>query len=120
MMDKNIVVLDGIIGDDLKWGKSQNAKEFMTCTLCINSFMKEFADGTERSNSQMYIRIFVYDKKLVDYLRAVEVHRGQRASVFGRIISYRNEYKGNSFITNSVVCRDIEIIKNKNESKKDE
>lgn len=111
--DKNIVVLEGIIGDDFKYGKTQEGKEFATFSLCVNSFNKEMADSTERTHSQAFIRIFVYDKVQLEYLHKVDTHRGQRVSVFGRLISFKNEYKGNTFITNNVVCRDISIIKTK-------
>lgn len=114
-MDKNIVMLEGVIGDDYKYGKTQDGKEYATFSLCINSYMKEFADSTERTHSQTYIRIFVFDKKQVDYLQKVKARRGQRASVFGRLTSVKNEYKGNTFITNNVTCRDVTIIKNKKE-----
>jgi len=109
-MDKNIVILEGLIGDDFYYGKTQDAKEFATFSLCINTYIKELADSTERTHSQAYIRIFVYDKKQVEYLKRIEVHRGMRASVFGRITSFKTEYKGNSYMTNNVVCRDITII----------
>lgn len=111
--DKNIVILNGIIGDDYKYGKTQECKEYATFSLCINSFYKEMADSTERTHSQTFIRIFVYDKQMVEYLHKVNAKRGNRCSVFGRLVSFKNEYKGNTFMTNSVVCRDIEIIKTK-------
>lgn len=111
--DKNIVILEGLIGDDYKYGKTKDGKEFATFSLCINSFDKEMADSTERTHSQAFIRIFVYDKRQVEYLHRVNAHRGQRASIYGRLISFKNEYKGNTFMTNNVTCRDINIIKNR-------
>lgn len=110
-------MLEGIIGDDYKYGKTHDGKDYATFSLCINSYMKEFADSTERQHSQTYIRIFVFDKKQVAYLRKVNAKRGQRASVFGRLTSVKNEYKGNTFITNNVACRDVTIIKNVKEKK---
>jgi len=111
-MDKNIVLIEGIIGDDFKYGKTQDGKEFATFSLCVNTYTKDMSDATERTHSQTYIRIFVYDKKKVAYLHKVNAHRGQRASIFGRISSFKTEYKGNYYMTNNVVCRDIGIIKN--------
>lgn len=112
-MDKNIVILEGVIGTDAKYGKAKNGKEYFTCSLSINAFMKEYADDTERTNSQTYIRLFVYDKRQVAYLRKVNAHQGQRATVFGRLSSCKNEYRGNTFMTMNVITRDIRIIKNK-------
>lgn len=113
MLDKNIVLLEGLIGDDAKFGRTQEGKEYFTFSLCINSFLKEFADDTERTHSQTYVRIFCYDKKHLAYLRKINAHRGQRASVFGRLSSFKNEYRGNSFMTLNVICRDITVIQTK-------
>lgn len=115
-MDKNIVMLEGIIGDDYKYGKTQDGKEFATFSLCVNSYIKELDETIGRTRSQNFIRIFVFNKRQVEYLHNVNAHRGQRASVFGRLTSVKNEYRGNTFITQNVSCRDITIIKTKNEN----
>jgi hypothetical protein len=109
MLDKNIVMLDGIIGDDFAFKKSE--KEYATFSLCINSFFKEMADNTERSHSQTYVRIFVYDKRLIEYLKKKNAHRGQRISIFGRLSSCKSEIRGITFVSLNVVCRDLTIEK---------
>lgn len=109
--DKNIVMLCGLIGDDYKYGKTKDGKEYATFSLLVNDFNKELADSTERTNSQQMLRITCFDPKLVEYLRKVQAHRGMRANVFGRLTTFKNEYKGNTFIQMSVAVRDIEIIK---------
>lgn len=119
-MDKNIVIVEGVIGDDAKFGKTQEGKEFYTFSLCVDAYAKEFADATERNHSQTFIRIFVYDKRQIDYLHKVNVKRGQRASVFGRLSSFKNEYKGITFMSNNVICRDIVIIKTRKKETKNE
>lgn len=111
--DKNIVLLDGVIGDDVKLKKTKEGKEFYTFSLCIRTYDKEFADSTERNHSQSFIRIFVYDKKQIEYLRKMRIHQGLRASIFGRLCSFMSERKGISFLANNVICRDIEIIRTK-------
>lgn len=113
LKDKNVVFLEGLIGDDYKYGKTQEGKEFATFCLCINAYDKELADNTERTHSQTMIRIFVYDKKQLEYLRKINAHRGMRASIFARLSSHKTEYKGITFIQNNVVCKDISIIKTK-------
>ena len=113
--DKNIVMLSGIIGEDARFDKTQEGKEYYTFSLCVNAFTKEISDATERTHSQTYIRIMVFDKAQIEYLHKVNVHRGQRANIFGRLTSHKNEYRGNTFVTNNVVCRDIEIVKTKEE-----
>lgn len=113
MKDRNNVDLRGIIGDDFKYGRTQDGKEFATFTLCINSYDKIMADSTERTHSQTYVRIFCYDKNQVEYLRMVNAHRGQRIYIDGRLSSFKNEYKGNTFMTLNVICRDLGIIQTK-------
>lgn len=118
MLDKNIVFLEGLIGDDFKFGRTSDGKEYATFSLCVNSFIKDISDKTERTHSQNFIRTTVFDKKQIEYLRKVDAHRGQRVSVFGRISSFKTEYKGIDFIQLSIVVRDIAIIQTKSLKKK--
>lgn len=122
MLDKNIVWLEGVIGDDFKYGRTEDGKEYATFSLCVNSFIKEISDKTERSHSQNFIRTTVFDKKLITYLQRVNTHRGMRVSVFGRISSFKTEYKGIEFIQLSIIVRDIGVIQSKSvkKNKKDE
>lgn len=118
-LDKNIVFLEGVLGDDFKYGRTVDGKEYATFSLCVNSFIKEISDQTERTHSQNYIRTTVFDKKQVEYLRKVNAHRGQRATIFGRISSFKTEYKGIEYIQLSIIVRDIGIIQTKPVKKKE-
>lgn len=118
-LDKNIVFLEGVLGDDFKYGQTEDGKEYATFSLCVNSFIKEISDQTERTHSQNYIRTTVFDKKQVEYLRKVNAHRGQRATIFGRISSFKTEYKGIEYIQLSIIVRDIGIIQTKTVKKKE-
>ena len=118
-LDKNIVFLEGVLGDDFKYGRTVDGKEYATFSLCVNSFIKEISDQTERTHSQNYIRTTVFDKKQVEYLRKVNAHRGQRATIFGRISSFKTEYKGIEYIQLSIIVRDIGIIQTKSVKKKE-
>jgi len=113
--DKNIVMLEGVVGTDAKFGKTQDGKEYFTFSLCINSYDKEMADSTERTHSQTYVRIFLYDRKQLDYVKRVNIHGNSRVYVYGRLSSFKNEYRGNTFMTLNVICRDIGLIKTKEE-----
>ena len=118
-LDKNIVFLAGVLGDDFKYGRTEDGKEYATFSLCVNSFIKEISDQTERTHSQNYIRTTVFDKKQVEYLRKVNAHRGQRATIFGRRSSFKTEYKGIEYIQLSIIVRDIGIIQTKTVKKKE-
>ena len=115
-MDKNIVLLEGIIGDDFKFAKTVDGNDYSTFTICMNNVTRatrELMSDNDRTFSQSMIRIFVYDKKLVEYLRNVEAHIGCRASIFGKLSSTKNEYKGITYMSNYVVCKDVTIVKTK-------
>ena len=118
MLDKNIVWLEGLIGDDAKFGRTEDGKEYFTFSLCVNSFIKEISDKTERTHSQNFIRTTVFDKKQIAYLRRVDAHRGMRVTILGRLSSYKTEYKGIDFIQLSIIVRDIGVIQPKSMKKK--
>lgn len=113
MLDKNIVLLSGISGDDVKFSKASNGKDYCTFLLLITTFDKEIGDVDAHTRSMDMIRIMVFNNKktnLVDYLKSIGFKRGMRVTVFGRIQSYKTEVKGNSIIQNNVIVRDIEVI----------
>jgi len=116
MLDRNIVMLAGSVGDKIKWGKTKTGKEYCSFCLVVNSFSAELGDENEESRSKAYIRLFVFNSKkskLVDYLKKVGLHQGQRLDVFGAITSYHTEYKGVSLVQNNIQVRDITVIKTK-------
>lgn len=111
IIDLNLCLLVGQIGNDYKYARCSNGKEMATFSLCLNAFDKEFADATERTHSQTYIRVLCFDKKQIEYLRKVNAHQGQRAFVIARLTSFKNVYKGINYMSNGVVCRSITILK---------
>ena len=111
MRDKNIVMLEGCIGEDFKYGKSQNGKDFATFSLCIMASNHEYKDENEMNKPMTFVRVFVFDKRQMEYLRKVHVKSGYRASIFGRLNSSHTEHKGISIMSNNVIVRDIHIIK---------
>lgn len=117
MKDKNIVLLEGVVGNDVKRGVANNGRNYITFTLCINTYMKELHDSTEGAKPFAYIRVFVFDEKQVKYLNRVKVHHGSRVSIFGRLNSTRSTIGSKDVIQINVVVRDINVTKT---SEKDE
>ena len=111
MKDNNIVLLEGRIGEDYKYGKTQDGKEFATFSLVIAATNHEYKDQDELNRPTTYVRVFAFDKRQIEYLRKVKARSGYRASVFGRLNSSHTEHKGISIMSNNVVVRDIHIIK---------
>lgn len=120
MLDKNVVILEGVAGDDVKFDRATNGKEYCTFSLCMNAFNKELGDEDEMTRSTTFIRVMVFNNrkaKLVDYLRRVGFHRGQRVNIFGMLASHKSEYKGITYIQNNVIVRDITIVQTKTNNK---
>ena len=111
MKDKNIVLLEGVVGNDLKRGQAANGKKYITFSLCVNTYFKPLHDSTESEHSMIYIRVFVYDQKQLSYLNKVEVRQGNRVSIFGRLNSKLCEIKGQRIIQINVIVRDITVTK---------
>lgn len=116
--DVNEVTLCGIVGDDLKFGRAVNGREYCTFSLSVVPYNKKHGDNeNESTRSVNYIRIVCFNhrtSKQVDYLRSVNFHRGQRVKLFGWLSSRKTEIKGIDIVQLSVVVRKIEvIIKNK-------
>lgn len=116
--DVNEVTLCGIVGDDLKFGRAVNGREYCTFSLSVVPYNKKHGDNENESTMSVnYIRIVCFNhrtSKQVDYLRSVNFHRGQRVKLFGWLSSRKTEIKGIDIVQLSVVVRKIEvIIKNK-------
>lgn len=112
MKDKNFVFLEGRISNDYRYMKTRDGREFATFTLMVNSYDKQTKDKTE-TKVYVFIRIMVFDKYQVEYLKRVKPHNGNRVSILGRVNSHLNEYKGVEFFQNDIVVRDIHIVQTK-------
>lgn len=110
-MDRNDVYLEGRIRHS-KFGKTKTGKPYATFALVVHDlYNKEYRESTEGHKDWDSIRIMVFDKKLVDYLRAVKMQDEQKAIVNARISSGRTEHKGETFIQNVIIARSISIVK---------
>lgn len=110
MRHKNIVILEGRVGDDYKYTRTIEGRVYATFTLNVKSFDKELRDTTE-NKEHIGIRIQVFDNKLVQYLKAVDCHNGCLVSILGRLNSFLAEKNGIKYYQNDVVVRDINLIK---------
>ena len=113
-MDLNIVFLQGRIGNDLQFKKTESGSTFATFTAIINSYSKDLKDNTEH-RTDTYIRVMCFDKRIVEYLQKVGAKQGNRVNVMARLNSHKSEYKGVEFIQNDVIARDVIVVKTKEE-----
>lgn len=109
-MDKNIVILEGSVGDDLSFRRSQDGKEFVTFTLLVGGYSREYHDRSE-TRDVVYIRVMCFDGRLVERVRAMSLRNGSRVNILARLNSHRSEYKGISYIQNDVIVRDIVLVR---------
>lgn len=110
--DKNIVILSGVSGDDVKFGRAQNGKEYVTFTLLCTQFDRKLGDDDEHVRCTDFLRIMVFNnprKRLVDYLKTAGFRRGMRVMIFGRLQAHKTEFKGNPIIQINVNVRNIHV-----------
>lgn len=110
-MDKNFVMLEGQVGDDLSYGRTQDGKDYGTFSLLLNGYSREYHDSSERQHGFTIVRVMVFDVRLVERMRSLKVRSGTRVGVFARLNSHRTEYRGISYIQNDVVVRDLYVVK---------
>lgn len=104
MKDINQVFLQGRIGEDYKYLKTQDGKEYATFTLLVEGYYRS-------TPSMTMIRIMVFDAPLVNYLKSIKAHQGNRCCIVGMVTSYSKEIKGQNIIQNNIYVRDITIMK---------
>ena len=110
MKFKNVVFLEGRISDDYKQMRTKEGRIFITFTLIVRSFDKDLSDNTERK-IDIYIRIMVFDNKLIKYLERVGAKNGNWVSIMGRVNTYQREIDDKYYSFLDVVVRDINVLK---------
>lgn len=111
MKQKNIVILEGRVGEGLKYARATNGNDYCTFVLEIDSYYKEVADLTERDHSYTLVRLFIYDKHQVEYCKRVGLRQGNIVSILARLNSKGMEINGKTIIQNNVIVRDISVVK---------
>ena len=110
---QNSVYLSGITGDDVKFGKAANGKEYCTFLLEVNHNGKMMGDEQTSGVELIRVAIFNNKRKLVDYLKEMGFRRGMRVNIVGRLQSTKTEYKGIELIQLMVQVIDITIVQTK-------
>lgn len=111
MKDTNIVILAGRVGENVKFGTAQNGNKYCTFILEVDAYSRDMHDSTERDYSKTLVRIFVYDKVQLAYLERVGIKQGNFVQLLARLNSHKTEVGNKNIIQNSVIVRDISVIK---------
>lgn len=109
-MDINECFLRGRIGQDFKFAKTKDAREFATFSIAINNIASRKWDKTAHDNI-VYLRIMVFDTRLVQYLHKVNAKANDMVNVFARLNSHKVNQKGVEYSQIDIVANDISIIK---------
>lgn len=107
-MDKNDCRFVGRVGGAFKVGKTQNGGEYLWFPLEIES--RANANSTE-NNYRQNIHIMCFKKKVIDYLRYVDVRQGSTVIVFGFVSAFPDEVKGKHVIVNAINANEIYVVK---------
>lgn len=111
-MDKNVVFLEGVIASGYKEGTANNGRRYITFVLGVGQpILSELADSTEQDHYEANLRIFVYDFRLVKYLRDVGAKEGDRVSLFARLTSFKAYVEKKLVWSVCVVARDVRLLK---------
>lgn len=108
MRNRNQLTLVGRIGDAIKEGKSKNGTTYMYFALEIYQNI-----NSTQNNQYQTLHVMVFNKKVIDYLRKVDVHAGNFCVVFGFISSFKYIKNGREMFVNAVNGDEVFIIKTK-------
>lgn len=108
----NDVYLLGTIGRTLAYKRASTGNEFATFSLLIEP-------STRNGGKIQYIRVMVFEKKLVEKMKRLGVKPNMKAFVTAYLNSHKTETRGIEYITNDVIARSIDVVvKSGNESKR--
>lgn len=114
---RNDVYLTGIIGQGFEYKKTQEGAEFATFLLEMNNGYMRKEDSTVH-DKLMYLRVMVFDSRLVEYLKNNGAKNNDAVSIFARLNSKKYEKKGIVLYQINIIANDIILIRNRRKNGK--
>ena len=110
MAQRNEVILVGRIKDKVKYAMSQTGNEYSYIILDV-----ENQNNASEVVAQYYQNLHVtcFKRPVVKYLKTVEAKGGNIVIVFGYVGSFTNEIKGKYLIQNTIIAKEIFVVKTK-------
>lgn len=110
MAQRNEVILVGRIKDKVKYALSQTGNEYVY-------FLLDVENQTHASEvaAQYYqtLHVTCFKRPVTKYLKNVEAKGGNIVIVFGYVGSFTNEIKGKYLIQNTIIAKEIFVVKTK-------
>ena len=110
MAQRNEVILVGRINDKVKYALSQSGNEYVYFLLNV-----ENQNNPNEVAAQYYQNLHVtcFKRPVVKYLKTVEAKGGNIVVIFGYVGSFSNEIKGKYMIQNTIIAKEIFVVKTK-------
>lgn len=100
----------GVVNGKVKYSHTVNGDEFAWFPVRIENRLG--ATSTE-SNYHQDLGIMVFNKKLIDYMKAVEMKRNDLVVVFGFLSAYKHEVKGTDVTGHGINATQVFVVKKK-------
>lgn len=110
MAQRNEVILVGRIKDRLKYSMSQTGNEYVYFSLELEN--QNNAGEVDRQYYQT-LHVTCFKRPVVKYLKSVEAKGGNIVIIFGYVGSFSNEIKGKYMIQNTIIAKEIFVVKTK-------
>lgn len=107
---ENRFYMAGIVDSDVKYDKTVNGERYAWFALSIEN--KQATNSTE-SNKHQNISIMVFQKKLIDYMKSVNLKRNDLCVVFGWVSAFMREIKGKEYAVNGINATQVFAVKTK-------
>ena len=114
-MDINRVELRGRVSADITKRTASNGNEWLSFTIVTNEQSPNAGIDKEKSIPTWH-QIAVFNKKLVEKILRLGVHRGMTMFVVGKLFSKSENKRGVNVTYTSVVATNIDVIKTKTET----
>jgi hypothetical protein len=109
---ENRFYMAGVVDSDVKYDKTVNGEPYAWFALSIENSQ---AKNSTESNIHQNVSIMVFQKKLIDYIKSVNLKRNDLCVVFGWVSAFKREIKGREFSGNGINATQVFAVKRKNE-----
>lgn len=111
-IDKNLWIGEGFVGDKVRFMRASNGSEYVSFILEVSHSKKIVSDNEDVRFDRFkeLIRIIVFKKQLVAYLKSCGLKKGMRVNILGKLHTTKTEYKGIDLIQIVVHVMDVSVI----------
>lgn len=108
MAQRNEVILVGRIKDKVKYALSQTGNEYVYFSLEVEN-QNNATEFAAQYNQVLHVTCF--KRPVVKYLKTIEAKGGNIVVIFGYVGSFMNEIKGKVLLQNTIIAKEIFVVK---------